>query len=192
MLEEKQKYDKRGIVSIVLGAISFVPVVGFATGIIAIIFGIKYTRKNKSKLGVIGLILGSLGILLSIGIYGSLFYSDFIQRGGKAGLYSEMVSKQILPDAAYTIEVYKVRFGKYPDSIKDIEEISIYSMIEDPIQPYNNSYKTDKDKDVYFYYQNNGETYYIFSKGIDGQPFTEDDIYPIFRGDLGNMGYRKP
>jgi len=194
MVEQQQKSKTLGIVSIVLGAVSFIPLIGLFTGIVAIILGIIDIRKNKSKLGIIGLILGILGILVTIGLYGSLFYFGFMQRGGVYDdLRLQMVSEQNLPNTVNAIETYKVRFGKYPDNIEDIKQISNDPfIITDQIQIAKNAFKYDVNKDVYFYYQNNGDTYYVFSKGFDGQPFTEDDIYPKFTGELGNVGYREP
>ena len=98
MVEQQQKSKTLGIVSIVLGAVSFIPLIGLVTGIVAIILGIIDIRKNKSKLGIIGLTLGILGILVTIGLYGSLFYFGFIQRGGVYDdLRLQMVSEQNLP-----------------------------------------------------------------------------------------------
>jgi len=191
---EQQKSKTLGVISIVLGAISFIPLIGFFAGIIAVILGIIDIKKNKSKLGVIGLILGIVGILITIGIYGSLFYVGFVQKDGVYDdLRSKMVSEQNLPNTINAIEAYKVRFGKYPDTIEDIKKISNDPfVIIDQMQMIKKALESNRDNDTYFYYQNNGETYYVFSKGVDGQPFTEDDIFPKLTGDLGDVGYRKP
>lgn len=194
MVKQQQKSRTLGIVSIVLGAVSFIPLIGLFTGIVAIILGIIDIKKNKSRLGIIGLILGILGIFITVGLYGSLFYFGFMQRGGVYDeLRSQMVSERNLPNTVNTIEAYKARFGKYPDKIEDLKEISDDPFVmTDPMQFVRNAFKSGGTEDDYFYYQNNGDTYYLFSKGVDGQPFTEDDVYPKMIGALGNLGYRKP
>src|SRR3989344_6747086 len=195
-MSKKQSSKTLGIVSIVLGAISFIPLIGFFIGIFAIIVGIVDIKKNKSKLGLLGLILGILGIFITIGLYGSLFYFGFVQRGGVYDdLRSQMESDNNLPNAVNAIEAYKARFGKYPNTIEDLKQISNDPLIfidqMQLVKKVSNPNETNNEG-LYFYYQNNGETYVVFSKGIDGQPFTEDDIYPKLTGDLGDIGYRKP
>ena len=188
MVEQQQKSKTLGIVSIVLGAVSFIPLIGFFTGIVAVILGIIDIKKNKSKLGIIGLVLGILGILVTIGLYGSLFYFGFMQRDGVYDdLRTKMVQETQLPNTINAIEAYKARFGSYPNSIEDLKEVSNDPwIIIDQLQVVNT-----KTQDNTFYYENKGDHYYLFSKGVDGQPFTADDIFPIIENS-GNIGYRKP
>src|SRR3989344_2543277 len=101
-----------GVVSIVLGGLSFIPLIGLFVGIAAIVTGIIDIKKNKSKLGIIGLVLGIIGILITIGLYGGLFYFGFVKRGGMYdNLRTGMVKSQ-LPNTINAIESYKVRYGK--------------------------------------------------------------------------------
>ncbi len=76
MENEEKKKQSMNVASLVLGIISLITV-GFAyiclpTGILAIVFGVKSTKKTGSKLGKAGMIIGivSLSILalLYIGI----------------------------------------------------------------------------------------------------------------------------
>ena len=185
---QQQKSKTLGIVSIVLGAISFIPLFGFFLGIAAIVVGIIDMKKNKSKLGLIGLILGIIGMLVTIGLYGGLFYFGFMQRGGVYDdLRTTMVQETQLPNTINAIEAYKARFGSYPEKIDDLKKVSNDPLIVvDQLQAANL-----KTEDNTFYYENKGDYYYLFSKGVDGQPFTEDDVFPVME-DAGNIGYRKP
>jgi hypothetical protein len=190
MVQKEVKQSKTlGIVSIVLGAVSFIPLVGFFTGIVAIILGIIAIKKDKSKLGIIGLVLGIIGILISVGLYGSLFYFGFVQRGGVYDeLRTKMVQEQQLPNTLNAIEAYKARFGVYPTNIDDLKRVSNDPWITlDQLQVMNS-----KQKDKTFYYENKGEKYYLFSRGVDGEPFTPDDVFPLSNATTGNIGYITP
>jgi len=176
-----------GVVSIVLGGLSFIPLIGLFVGIAAIVTGIIDIKKNKSKLGIIGLVLGIIGILITIGLYGGLFYFGFVKRGGMYdNLRTGMVKSQ-LPNTINAIESYKVRYGKYPDTIEDLSKIADAFSYTDPLQIVGFENRTTT-----YYYENKGSYYYLFSKGVDGQPFTKDDVFPEFKESPGNIGYRKP
>lgn len=184
-----------GIVSVVLGAVSLIPLIGLLTGIIAIILGIIAIKKEKSKLGIIGLILGILGILITIVLFGLLFYFGFVQRGGVFDeLRTKMVQEQQLPNTVNAIEGYKARFGKYPEKIEDLKKVANDPwIIMDQLQLVNQALTGQNlSEQSYFYYENKGDTYYLFSRGIDGQPFTQDDVFPIINETAGSLGYRKP
>ncbi len=192
---KEKKSNTLGIVSIVLGVVSFIPLIGLLTGIIAIVLGILAIKKEKSRLGIIGLVLGIIGILITVGLYGGLFYFGFVQRGGVFDeLRIKMVQEQQLPDTINAIEGYKARFGKYPEKIEDLKQISNDPwMIIDQLQVVKQAFgKQNASEKSYFYYENKGDTYYLFSKGVDGQPFTQDDVFPIVNETTGIIGYRKP
>lgn len=71
-----KKYSSMNVASLVLGIISIVLCffwyMTIPAGILAIIFGVKTTRKLGSKLGKAGLITGIVGISLFTFIYVSL------------------------------------------------------------------------------------------------------------------------
>jgi len=189
MVKKEKKSSTLGIISIVLGVISFIPLIGFFIGFVAGGLGIVDMKKNKSKLGLIGLILGIVGILITVILYGSLFYFGFVQRGGVYDdLRATMVEETQLPNTINAIESYKARFGSYPEKIEDLEKVSTDPWIAiDQLQAANL-----KAEDKTFYYETTGDTYYLFSRGPDGVPFTDDDVFPKFTGDIGNIGYTEP
>ena len=59
-----------GIISIITNLFWYISI---PTGILAIIFGAKTTRKLGSKLGKSGLITGIIGVALCVFIYASIF-----------------------------------------------------------------------------------------------------------------------
>lgn len=175
------KHSVLGVISIVLGGISFIPGLGILFGFGAIVLGIIDIKKSKNKFALIGVVLGILGILFSILLYGSIFY--FIYRGG--GPFEEIgvqVVKERLPSAAYMIESYKARYGEYPESLE----------VFDDSTPFFDHIAVMKFRqfsgDPLFYYERKDGHYYLFSMGVDRVPFTSDDILPEFKGDPGNIG----
>lgn len=71
-----KKYSSMSVASLVLGIISIVLsifwYISVPTGVLAIIFGVKSTRKLGSKIGKSGLITGIVGLSLFAFIYISL------------------------------------------------------------------------------------------------------------------------
>lgn len=184
----KKEISTLGIVSIVVGLISFVPLIGFFLGIAAIILGILALTVKKSKLGWIGLILGIMGILITVGLYGGLFYFGYVKEDGIFHEMREEQSRDMLPSTVNAIEGYKARYGSYPSALVNLSQISDNPyMIYDPLQM-----DIFNPTNMEYYYEKKGDSYYLFSRGADGEPFTEDDIHPEFEDFPGLIGYEKP
>ena len=75
-MENDKKHTGMPVASLVLGIISILSVlfwyITLPTGILAIIFGAKSSKKLGSKLGKAGLIMGIIGLALFAFIYVSL------------------------------------------------------------------------------------------------------------------------
>jgi hypothetical protein len=167
----------------VVGGISFIPLIGFPFGIVAIIWGLVKWKKGGKALTFIG--LG--GIVFTIALYGALFYFGFVQRGG---VYDELraeLSKTNLTSLVQSIEFYKVQNGKYPEDLqtlqKSLPENSLV-FIQDPSKVTG---ITQEELPLYFYkVTNGGKNYYLLGTGQDNIPFTSDDIVPSLES--GNIG----
>jgi hypothetical protein len=71
------------------------------------------------------------------------------------------------------IEFYKKEYGVYPDSLEQLTKDQQFLFINDSVQSYNKSKYGDK-----YIYKKAGAKYILFSMGVDGIPFTKDDIFP--------------
>lgn len=75
-MENNQTKSPMGVSSLVLGIISIVTAlfwyITIPTGILAIVFGVKSTKKVGSKMGKAGLITGIIGLALWAFIYISI------------------------------------------------------------------------------------------------------------------------
>jgi hypothetical protein len=160
----------------VMAGLSFIPLIGVLFGIISILFGLLTKRQGGQKLAVIG----AGGILFTIIIYGSLFYFGLYQRGGIFDELRSKLAQSQINSLVAQIELYKVQNGKYPESLKALEE-SLHSSdpraalaVYDPSQVHLNTGKIP-----YFYYEvADADHYYLLGVGADGTPFTADDILP--------------
>ena len=74
------------------------------------------------------------------------------------------------------IELYKMSYGRYPDSLPALKSNNSDIKITDPIQ------SVHPGQEQYYFYKLKNQRYYFFSKGFDGLPFTKDDITPLFKG----------
>ena len=147
-----------------IGLLGFVPLVGFFVGIFLIIVGIAKYKDRKLTLIGIGC------MIFTVIVYSSLYYVGFESDVGKKS-WEEHAQMELNSLPKY-VEFYKLEHGKYPDSLKQLENGNEFIFMVDPTQ------KADKENPKYFNYKNLGNRYLLFSSGIDRKPNTKDDLYP--------------
>ncbi len=185
-MSEQEVPLKKGIgcLPYVAGGASFIPLLGVPFGIVAIVIGVIKRKVGGWKL----IVMGSLGILFTVGLYGTLFYQGFVKRGG---IYDELrseLTKTTLATLVKEIEFYKLSKGSYPDALSDLET--------DPSKGFVTIYDTSSVKfgasepKLFHYEKIDENSYYLSSDGIDGIPGTEDDIYPELESSE-NIGYKR-
>lgn len=159
------------IASLILGILSFIPLVGVLLGIIAIILGIvglikvKKEKFGGKRMAIIGIILAILGILFTLVLYGSLFYFGFVATDGPFTEQRIQLNRQILQQDAGSLELYKQKFRFYPNSLKDLSD-SNYTIYDSDFFG-NLCYSVSSDK----------TSYTLTSAGPDKICNTSDDIY---------------
>jgi len=153
-----------------LGLLGVIPLVGAFVGVALILYGIiKYKDKWLVLIGV-------GGILFTVLIYGSLFYTANNSKIFKNGFAA--IDTVELNTIVKEIEFYKLQTGKYPDSLAQINIKGTLASTSDPLL---NGKKNDS-----FNYHKIGNKYTLFSSGIDQIANTKDDIYPTV--DTTNTG----
>ena len=172
----EQKLQKSGvaITSLILGIISFIPLVGVLIGLLAIILGVISLKQIKKlglggkKMATFGIVLGILGILFTIAIYSFLFYFGFVSNKGPWAELKPQVSQQILTQDAGALELYKKIYGHYPENLDEALKAG-YTI-----------FKNDHYLKPFFYQvSEDGQNYELRSLGADGEYGTEDDIFPL-------------
>lgn len=171
-LGKRDRPDKLGATPYVFGGLSYIPLIGVLFGVVVIVWGIATPKRGRRKLALIG--LG--GIALTVFLYGGLFYAGFIQKGGFFdGLRAQMAQINIT-SLVQSIELHKVRHGAYPPSLEDLRDAlpeHAWVFVRDPTTGGFGG------QSRYFHYQRVGEAhYYLLGLGVDGEPFTPDDILP--------------
>lgn len=163
---------KLGAFPFVIGGLSYIPLIGVLFGIVAIIWGIVTKKPGGKKLALIG----GGGITFSVVLYSALFYFSFVQRGGVYDDLRAKLSETTITSLVQAIEFYKTQNGKYPNSL----EVLRRSLPENSmVFVYDTTDVSMSDKPRYYYYEVvDEEHYYLLGVGVDGQPFTEDDILP--------------
>lgn len=133
---------------------------------------LDYHRLKKSglegrNLAIAGIILGIIGILFTILLYGSLFYFGFVAEGGPFQESKIMVSRQILTQNAGALELYKQKYSQYPESLEEATNAG-YTI-----------FKSDHFlKPFYYKVSPDGQSYEMKSVGPDKEFGTSDDIFP--------------
>ena len=162
---------KIGIFPYIIAGMSFIRLIGVLFGIIAIIWGLILLKRGGKRLIIIGL----LGISLTVTLYGSLYYFGFVQRGGVYDELRKDLAQNNLNSLVQTVEFYKTQNGSYPDSLKTLESAAPQGSFVFITDPTDVTSQPPRE----FYYQTVGtDKYYLRSVGPDGQPFTDDDIVP--------------
>ena len=146
------------------GFLGLIPLIGAFIGIGLIFLGLFKYRDKKLVL------IGFAAMIPTILIYGSLFYYDQSPSGRKNWT---AFNKPDLSQLVKNIEFYKKEYGKYPDSLEQLSKEQQFLRIYDPVQTFS---KTGYGKK--YYYKRAENTYILFALGVDGIPFTKDDIFP--------------
>ncbi len=145
------------------GYFGLIPLIGFFVGIGLILLGaIKY---RNGKLVLIGI----AALFPTILIYGSMILYDYSPSGRNSWT---AFNRPNLDQLVINLEFYKKEHKAYPDSLEDLVKEK-YVGIYDPVQGFSKSPYGKK-----YYYRKVGDKYLLFAMGVDGIPFTNDDIFP--------------
>jgi hypothetical protein len=168
--------NKIGTGSYVVAGLGFIPAIGVVFAIIAIILGVVKRKNGGRRL----IVLGCLGIGLSVVIYSALFYEGFVVRGGIYDKLRVELAKKTIVDLVKNIEYYKLVKGEYPASLSELEaDLGKESRgaVYDPsaiIRPF-----SGQDLPKFFYQLTDDKShYYLLGVGADQKPFTDDDLIP--------------
>lgn len=171
--------EKLGVFPFVVGGLSFIPGIGFIFGAIAITWGLVTSKAGGKKLAKVG----ACGIGFGVLLYGALFYFGFMQRGG---VYDDLrieLAQSNLTQLVQSIEFYKVQNGRYPEDLDALKESlpeNSFVFIYDATQA-----GFGGEPQLYYYDPFNEEEYYLLGVGLDGVPFTSDDILPAIDNSAG-------
>ena len=148
---------------LIWGWMGIVPLIGFFVGSVLLLQGIFVYRNRKL------VIVGLLAMAVSLAPYGILFYKMEYSKNGRAEF--ESLSKLNIKSLVTLVEYYKLTKGEYPDSLQQLFAIDSFAFIHDPL-------RKRSDSTTRYIYRNKGNTYTLYSLGIDGIDRTNDDLFP--------------
>ena len=150
------------------GWLGLIPLVGGFVGLGLIILG-SFKYKDKKLI-----LIGFAAFLFTIVIYSSLFYyTGYSDAGGKQ---FTQTTQDFLNSLVKDLEFYKQQNDLYPDSLEQLLPNNKLAWINDPLLS-----RKPTTKNTRFNYKRNGDTYILFSSGIDKIPNTKDDIFPTVK-----------
>ncbi|WP_374961643.1 hypothetical protein [Spongiibacter tropicus] len=172
IVAEKER-KKHGVLAFIFSLTSFIPMLGIFIGIICIVIAATAKKSNSLLLGLIG----AGGILLSVVLYGSLAYNMF--KDDNFSKAFEPHAKSAMTSLIKHIEYYKLQYGYYPESMDALRENfnegeMVFAFDMSAPRPMGG-----KPRDFYYEVINDGSNYLLFGIGLDEQPFTTDDIFPL-------------
>ena len=156
------------ILWIILGLSFFAPFIGIILAFIVLVFAILYNYKRRILMITLSICAIILPILLWIGLFHFLTKN---QNKVFSDAY-EQFAENNLTTIVKELEYYKIQNDKYPDNLTQIKSQNTILTFDDPIQTWS------KAENKSFYYEVRDSGYFLFSKGQDGIPFTDDDILP--------------
>lgn len=149
------------------GFLGLIPLIGVFVGIGLILLGaIKYRNKKL-------VLIGFAALVPTLLIYGSLIFYEYTPSGRNGWT---TFCKPNLDQLVVNIEFYKKEHHVYPDSLEQLTKEQQFLSIYDPVQIYTKSKYGHK-----YFYKKEGTNYILFAIGIDGVPYTDDDIFPSSR-----------
>ena len=170
MSAAEKQYSNRIKKFYYLSPVCLIPNIGLIVGIILIIYAI-FVFKNYKLLFTI-LIFTSFGWVIRLAI---IKHSENILKYDKdTGIALVSLSRFFLDSLVSNLEEYKMTNGCYPMNLDELKKYYPGLVITDPLLERNPEVHEGLE---YFYYKK-GESYVLFSAGIDGIPNNRDDIYP--------------
>ncbi|HBS88067.1 MAG: hypothetical protein A2W91_09860 [Bacteroidetes bacterium GWF2_38_335] len=161
--------NRKGNLLYLLGILCLIPYLGAFVGIILAALGLG---KNKNKILVA---IGSIGVIITIFVHINIVNAR--RELNKDKYFETKKAKGMLIIIVKDIELYKVQFGVYPDSLEQLNEIEPVDII-DPLGVNQSKYC----------YKKSGSKYTLFSIGLDGKMNTKDDIFPVIKDKNGKFG----
>jgi hypothetical protein len=169
-----------------IGLCSFIPLLGLLAAGASFLLGFHKIRQGGWRL----ILMGVLGILSTGAISYYCYYEVFLSPTGNMASNIQKANELNLARLVNRIEAYRVNHGSYPGSLADLLGPN------DPKEQIFDlpAMRSDLKDILYYVYelQPDGQTYYLFSRGFDRQPYTADDIFPkLTPSQAATVGYRE-
>ncbi len=171
-----------------LGFSSLVPFLGVLTGILSIVMGIVKIKRGGWKL----VMLGAAGILVTVALtVGATYWYRGVMTADSGPVQEAKKEMTIghLTTCLQAIEHHRSIQGKYPETLQELKQANPTLATTDTMV-----FRGTAASLVDFIYDPSpeGNSYFLFSRGRDGEAFTPDDLFPRISPEAaGYVGYRE-
>lgn len=167
----------------VIGFASLIPFLGVFFALVSLVVGLIKVHQGGWKLYILA--------FLGFGVTGAAGYRVydqlFVDRDNVLAQSVQKTTEDQLTALVQTLESHKAANGKYPAALTDLPKSHGQAR---PLFDLAGMRRNWKDARPFVYdVQPDGQTYYLFSRGLDGEGFTADDLFP--RADPSTTGYRQ-
>lgn len=146
-----------------LGIIGLMPGIGLVTGLYLVISSWKKKERFLIFIGFLNIIVSTLFLILLLSTrFPVRFVNQAVINSSQSGV-TRMIE---------TIEYHKLINGVYPNSLDEVNFKDSTLKGADPVQIVTGNNNKN------YYYSRTESGYILFSVGVDGIEFTDDDILP--------------
>ena len=151
----------------------------------------SYMRKSSIVLSIMaGIILLLVVAIVVIPQAGMAFMN--VLKTGKLGFLWEPHTVMMLDKSVELLERYRSSQDEYPiklENVKDLLKEGEVFLNGDPMGPM---IMGEKLRPLHYERLEEDKSYYLFGIGLDGKPFSEDDVYPNEEAVKNSAGFKKP
>lgn len=105
---------KSSTLAYVLAGTSFIPLLGVPLGLLAIVLGISWKTKGPIFVAI-------AGIMVTVALYGSLYYFGFVANYGPYAGLKKQLAVQLLDQDKGAVLVFKDKYGRLPSSLDELQ-----------------------------------------------------------------------
>lgn len=141
--------------------------------------GVKPEEEGPPKGCLTGCIVAVIAVVgLVAAMFAALFYFGVMQRGGVYDGLRVRMAESLLNELVPYIELHRTQHGAYPESLEELSASlpdGVTVFIHDPTIRNEGDFVSQTT----FYYKRIDDAHYVLrGVGVDGVPFTDDDIVP--------------
>ena len=113
-------------------------------------------------------------------------------RAGYLGQFFRPHTVMMLDLSVELLERHKDNEGRYPDALDSAKEYLRDGEIFPDMDFMGPLKLGERVRHFYYETEEHGQVYYLFGIGLDGEPFTDDDVYPTREATENSDGFKKP
>jgi hypothetical protein len=200
-VQESPPQERVSWIAFIIAAAAFIPCVGVPFALSAIAWGIAKWRaggKILVALGAAAIVVTVLAYFLATPIltFATEQLLTIPEMDTALGTAQVEMAKYQMFEVVKAIEFFRLLNDRFPATLDELDEGAEGSRLPvNIVDPTKIEFHTSETEpaEYHYYYELDSfrEHYYLLGTGVDGKPFTEDDILPdITPEEMEKLGYR--